>query len=295
MQSLDLNQPVARVLSTGLGISYQDQGRTGWRRYGVPASGAMDPHACHWANRLVDNPENTTILEWVLQGAEIEILQDCWLALTGADSSSNLPDWQGHHVQSGTRLRFPHNRSGVYGYLALAGGWKAESYLNSVSANPRAGLGHNLEKGDLLYAATSGSVPEFISSRSLASAEQPDYLNPAPLEVYPAPQSKYFGTSVCMTLADTTWTVSARSDRTGYRLDGPSFARQMEAIPNIKSEPVLPGSIQIPGDGFPIITMPDGPTVGGYAKIGILSQSDLARLAQCRPGTRVRFKWHSST
>jgi allophanate hydrolase subunit 2 len=106
-------------------------------------------------------------------------------------------------------------------------------------------------------------------------------------ELLPGPQFDLFTTEARAQLVSARWAVSARSDRTGFRLQGPELA-----VPeSIRSEPVLPGSFQVPGNGQPIVTMGDGPTVGGYAKLAVLREADLDWLAQCRPGTKVSFKW----
>src|SRR5438445_512056 len=168
---------VFEILEPGLGAALQDRGRPGWRRFGVPPGGAMDDHAAHWANRLLDNPPDAPVVEFLLRGPTLRV----WRA----------PQWD-------------------------------------------------------LFSETD---------RELFFAQE--------------------------------WAVSSRSDRVGYRLAGrplkPSAAQ-------ILSEPVLVGSIQIPPDGQPIVTMRDGPTVGGYPKLGLVEAADVSWLAQCRPGVRVRFQ-----
>src|SRR5438874_13736444 len=110
---------VLKVLEPGLGASLQDQGRSGWRRFGVPSIGAMDDHAASWANRLLDNTPSSPVLELLLQGAKLAVLHDIWVALTGADAEASIPMWQAVHVHPGQLIQFPHNHRGSWCYVGL--------------------------------------------------------------------------------------------------------------------------------------------------------------------------------
>jgi len=114
-----------------------------------------------------------------------------------------------------------------------------------------------------------------------------DYTAPPTLRVWRGPQWEFFSEADRGLFFAEGWTVSSQSDRVGYRLEGTPLKA---AANQIISEPVLTGSIQIPSSGLPIVTMRDGPTVGGYPKLGILDSRDLSWLAQCRPGARVHFE-----
>src|SRR5207247_8083709 len=104
---------VFEILEPGLGATLQDRGRPGWRRFGVPPSGAMDDHAAAWANRLLDNPPDAPVLELLLQGAKLCVLADTWLAITGADADCNLPTWRAVRAAPGQLIQFSHTNSGV--------------------------------------------------------------------------------------------------------------------------------------------------------------------------------------
>jgi biotin-dependent carboxylase-like uncharacterized protein len=280
---------VIEIISTGVGISVQDFGRSGWRRFGVPAGGVMDRSSAAQANALLGNRDDAPVLEILMQGAKLRVLQDTWIALAGADLGCELEPWTAREVKAGSVLNFPVNRCGLWAYLALPGGIDAAQWLGSASVDARNGLGEVLSRGSQLSAlANSPAVStERVGRRVLSITERRDFSKPPILRLLPGPQFDLFSHVSRAQLVDAEWTVSARSDRTGYRLDGPV----LEIPESIKSEPVLPGSFQIPGNGQPIITMNDGPTVGGYAKLAVLRESDLDWLAQCRPGTKVSFRW----
>src|SRR5262245_43417725 len=98
--------PVMKIVSPGLRASLEDNGRSGWRKFGVPAGGVMDAHAAHWANRLLDNPADTPVIELLLQGAQLLALRDVWLAIAGADAGCALPIWRSAHVLAGGKIEF---------------------------------------------------------------------------------------------------------------------------------------------------------------------------------------------
>jgi len=284
-----MHEAVFEILDPGLGATVQDRGRIGWRRFGVPPSGAMDDHAAEWANRLLDNPAVTPVVEFLLQGAKLRALRATWIAVTGADAKANVPAWRVARAEKGDVIQFPKNRSGVWVYLAVEGGFFGETLLGSASVYPRGGLGRALAKGDILSHPASAhfQLPAGVAGRAVDRHEVRNYDAAPPLRVFRGPQWDFFSDSDREFFFDQEWTVSSQSDRVGYRLEGNPL--RMGTI-QIVSEPVLVGSVQIPTNGLPIVTMRDGPTVGGYPKLGILDAGDVSWLAQCRPGLRVRFQ-----
>ncbi|MEO0508701.1 MAG: biotin-dependent carboxyltransferase family protein [Verrucomicrobiota bacterium] len=280
------------ILSTGSGIALQDGGRRGWLRYGVPAGGAMDRHAMHAANRLLGNKADAPVVEVLMQGARFRATDDLWVALAGADSCSLVAAWSAKKVRLGEVLEFSKKAVGLFAYLAVPGGFQAEHWFGSVSADPRNGLGKIIRKGDIVEpsARQPGLSTGGIGRRLLIEEERRKYLSKEYFSLLPGPQFELFSAQAREALVVSEWMVSPKSDRTGYRLQGPSIS-----VPDsIPSEPVLPGSFQVPGNGKPIITMVDGPTVGGYPKIAVLKDVDRDRLAQCAPGTQLFFKWADS-
>jgi biotin-dependent carboxylase-like uncharacterized protein len=276
------------IIATGVGLSIQDRGRAGWRRFGVPPGGAMDRRSALVANQLLGNRPDAGVLEILMQGAQLRIVRDTWVALAGADLGCELTPWSACEVKAGTLLSFPHNRAGLWAYLAVPGGFAVESWFGSASVDARNGLGQSLQRGCQLSAQLRAPHISLdrVGRRLLAVAQHRDFSGPMTFELLPGPQFESFSARAREQFFSAEWTVSARSDRTGFRLEGP----RLEVPDSIRSEPVLPGSFQIPGNGQPIVTMVDGPTVGGYAKIAVLKEADIDWLAQCRPGTRIRFK-----
>jgi KipI family sensor histidine kinase inhibitor len=313
-------QPVLRILDPGLGVSLQDTGRQGFRRFGVPSSGTVDPVTATWANRLLDNPPDAPVLELCLQGQCLEALRDGWVAVCGGSHPRGQAPYRAFRVRAGESLDFGPGDSGVWTYLAVPGGFWAEAFLESRSANPRAGIGRTLRSGDLILRNPAGDwhPPSGVAARSVAPDQWVTDRDTGPLRVWPGPQWAQFDAESQRRLFETEWRVTSQCDRVGYRLrsdrdaqsgsnrpttprPGPNHDRT-EKVPeppapgglawtggSLISEPVLTGSIQVPADGQPIVTLHDGPTLGGYPKIAWIDPRDLPRLVQRRSGQPVGF------
>ncbi len=284
-----MNDPVLTVLDPGLGAAFQDQGRHGWRRFGVPPGGAMDARAAEMANRLLGNPPWAPVIELLLQGAAFLARRDAWFALTGADMEASVPAWRAFRLRENERLVLPRHRAGVWAYLAVEGGFSAPHWLDSASTLAAAGLGQPLAKGDALFRRANESrfvLPHRIAGRLAPPAERRDYLAPPPLRVWKGPQWEWFDPAAREAFFAQEWVVSAQSNRAGYRLEGTPVP-----VPDrsLISEPILLGSIQLPPGGQPLVILNDGPTVGGYPKIALLDPDARHWLVQCRPGQPVRF------
>lgn len=287
-----LRQAVLEVLQPGVGMSLQDLGRRGWKRFGVPPGGAMDEHAARWANVLSGNRPEAPVLELLLQGARLRALTRIEVAVTGGAASTlaggNPRGWGTFVLNPDDELRLPPFEAGVWTYLSVPGGFIDQCWFGSVSVFPRGGLGLPIPAGAVLQRPPTTRPPmeEGVSRRWVHPSEQRDYLRPPPVPVWPGPQWDLFTEAARTTFFQQDWSVSSNSDRTGYRLTGSSIGPAADTIP---SEPVLPGSIQVPPDGQPIITMRDGPTVGGYPKLGLVAPGALSWLSQIRPGQKVHF------
>ncbi|TMP99631.1 MAG: biotin-dependent carboxyltransferase family protein [Verrucomicrobia bacterium] len=283
-----MSHEVFEILDAGLGATLQDRGRVGWRRFGVPPGGAMDQHAAGWANRLLDNPPDAPVVEFLLQGARLKALCDTWIAVTGAAAGASVPTWRAVQVHAGELLRFKAGEAGVWIYLCVEGGFAGKRRLGSASVYARGKLGRPFSRGDVLCRATGAhfELPCGIAGRVVDRDEQRRYESPPPLRVWRGPQWSCFSETDRDVFFAQEWAVSSQSDRIGYRLLGMALKSQTAQI---LSEPVLVGTIQVATDGQPIVTMRDGPTVGGYPKLGLLEAADSSWLAQCRPGGKVRF------
>jgi len=277
------------ILDAGFGATLQDQGRPGWRRFGVPSGGAMDDHAASWANRLLDNPPGSPVLELLLQGAKLRARRELWLALTGADATANVPRWRAVRVQPNAVIELLRSIWGVWIYVAVEGGFVAPRWFGSASVCVRAGIGGAFRAREVASAAGHKPfvLPPGVAARVAPPMEQRDYRRPPALRVWPAPQVGLFSRGDRERFFDQAWTLSSQSDRVGYRLQGTPLESRP---PQIISEPVRVGTVQVPENGLPIVTLRDGPTVGGYPKLGVLDPADVSWLVQCRPGQSVRFR-----
>lgn len=283
------SKPCLRVLHPGVRTTIQDLGRPGWRRFGVPPGGAMDPVAAAEANLLVGNPPDAPVLELCLQGQQFEVLHGAWISVGGPDTGGTLKRAEAQWMRAGSVLRFPQPFVGTWVYLAVEGGVCGRRLLGSFSTNPTAGMGRDLATGDEVFHGPSEATRAWapIARRLISDLARRDFAHPPVLRVWPGPQWGKFSDLARDTFFATPWKVSSQSDRAGYRLDG---AEILPPAGSLASEPVLVGSIQVPPGGQPIVTMPDGPTIGGYHKLGVVDPEDLRWLVQTPPGRCVRFR-----
>jgi biotin-dependent carboxylase-like uncharacterized protein len=284
-----------RVLDAGPLTLVQDLGRTGLATLGVGRSGAFDRAAHRLANRLVGNVESAASLEVLLGGAAIALPAGTWFAVTGAEGPVTLDDVPvptAHAVRAereGAVLRFGLAANGLRYTVAVRGGVDVEPTLGSRARDTLSALGPRpLAAGDTLWLGkdTAGPVPAV----DLVPVDAPGH-NRAELAVRPGPRRDWFTDEAWNHMLQTAWTVSARSDRTGVRLDGAELERRAEtAGRELPSEGMLPGAIQVSPDGVPTILGPDHPVTGGYPVIAVVTANTLDRLAQVRPGQRVRLR-----
>jgi allophanate hydrolase len=209
------------------------------------------------------------------------------VALAGAQRSAELAGQPvtlntSCTLRDGERLNLGGARTGVFSYLAIEGGITGEATFGSLAVNARAGLGRPyprpLQAGD--------SIATQLAKERLERALALPPAAAGPIRAVLGPQHDEFGDAVELFLAGD-WTVSAASDRMGYRLEGPSIPHAHGH--NIVSDGTVNGSIQIPGNGLPIVLMPDRGTTGGYPKIATVISADFARLTQTQPGQKFRF------
>ncbi len=280
--------PVLRAIAPGPYVTIQDGGRLGWRRFGVSGCGAMDLPSLAAANALVGNPPDAPALEFAHVGGSWEVLADSVrIAVTGgsfaitADGVAVQP-WRSHRLQRGQVLHIKGASDAVWGYLAVAHGLDLTPQLGSCATHMRSGLGvARFVEGDML--------PLRAASVSLARERQlvPHAYTRDPIRVVLGPQDGYFSRQQIETFLASTYRMTHRSDRMGAWLDGPIVAHS--AGFNVVSDGLVPGSIQIPGSGMPVVLMMDCQTIGGYPKLATIVSADLPRFAQCRPGSMVSF------
>jgi antagonist of KipI len=286
------------VLEIGGLATIQDDGRVGWRKFGVPASGPMDMFAFRAAHALAGNPPDAALLEIGLGDVAFRAQQDCILAVTGMGYRLSIyiwdfPLWGSFFVRAGWTVRLSKTGDGMWSYLAVAGGIRAPPVLGSRSTYLRGAFGgwdgRQLQTGDTLQTGNLARLPHELSGRLLPEEARPDYQSQPVVDMIMGPQTEQFSDEEIATFLSSEYSVSGASDRMGYRLDGPALAQRARS--ELVSEGMLPGAIQIPPGGQPIVMMADCPTTGGYAKIGTVTGADLPLLAQCVPQTSsVRFR-----
>jgi biotin-dependent carboxylase-like uncharacterized protein len=277
------------ISAIGPASSVQDGGRHGAQRYGLAESGAMDALALAAANSLAGNAHFAAAIEIGPFGAKFTAREGAVrVALAGASRNADI---SGRAVAVGTSMTLADGetltlgfaRGGSFSYLAIEGGIAGEPMFGSLAVNARAGLGspfpRPLQAGDELPAAAPSSTAERRIDLQPVVAE-------APIHVVMGPQDDEFGDATKLFL-DSEWKISATSDRMGYRLEGPVI-RHLHGH-NIVSDGTVNGSIQVPGNGQPIVLMMDRNTSGGYPKIATVITADLGRFAQIPAGKAFRF------
>ena len=287
----------------------QDTGRYGFQKYGVLVSGAMDLFSLKLGNILVGNKESEGALEMTMSGPFLKLPAGLVFALTGADLGAKLggkpvPLNRAVYVKEDSALSFGFAAKGARGYLTVAGGFAVPEVMNSKSTYLRAKIGGvggapladgtELETGDLtaeqekLAAARAGLGGKPFSTLGWSVGTESLFAG-EPIRVTQGLQADWFSHATLHAFFRSGYTITAQSDRMGYRLSGTPLPYKDSSLEMI-SEPVTFGSIQVPADGNPIILMADRQTTGGYAKIGQVIQADLSRLAQMKPGQTIYFQ-----
>ncbi len=272
------------------GSSVQDGGRFGGQRYGLTPSGAVDRLALAAANCLLGNAAFAAAIElgplpasFKARGGPIR------LALTGAGrtvevSGRSLAINQAFTLHEDETLSLGMARAGVFTYLAIMGGIPGEPMFGSLSVNARAGLGAPFQRS--LKADDELTVNMGVDAPPAMIALPTPALSP--IHVVMGPQDDEFSDETKALFLNSDWRISAVSDRMGYRLEGPPIPHLHGH--NIVSDGTVTGSIQVPGNGQPIVLLPDRGTSGGYPKIATVVTADLGRFGQLPAGATFRFK-----
>jgi biotin-dependent carboxylase-like uncharacterized protein len=284
------------VLEPGILTTIQDLGRYGFSQFGVPPSGALDVFSYRAGNLLVGNQQGEASLETTVMGLKLKTLREVVIAITGGDLSPTLNGeplemWRTHLLVEGDIINFKKVRTGCRAYLAASGGLVFPQIMGSRStylSGKFGGLeGRALRKGDILFAPNIRPPLSQLGFRFPADWI-PEFDKEAVLRVIPGPQGHHFTEKGFQTFSSSSYQVTPQCDRMGVRLEGPGIERRSDEEESIISEGLIAGSIQVPGDGKPIIILKELVT-GGYAKIATVISTDLSKIAQRKPGDRVRF------
>lgn len=281
----------------GLLTTVQDLGRWGQQALGVPVAGAMDTHALRVANALVDNPPAAAGLEVTLLGPTLRAEAPIVMAVAGAAFAIRVND---AGVTAGTAFDVPAGGvvtfgpreagSGARAYLAMAGGIDTPLVLGSRATHLVSRMGgvdgRALVAGDVLPIGPAPPARRGPRPRWLPLDAMPQDA-PRAVRVLLGPQDDWFTPAAVEAFLTSPFTVSSRSDRMGFRLEGPTLETRTRG--QLLSEPVAFGAVQVPASGDPILLMADRQTAGGYPKIATVISADLPVAGQLSPGDRIRF------
>ncbi|MFC2947285.1 5-oxoprolinase subunit C family protein [Virgibacillus sediminis] len=282
------SREIFEVVKPGMYTTFQDMGRKGYQRYGVPTAGAMDPFALQAANIIAGNSPDAAALEVTLLGPELIACTDVTIVITGAELGPEINGrpaamWSTRIMREGDRLSFGKYQSGTRAYIAVSGGFDAPRYFGSSSADVKSGLGAMLKKKDKII----GYPRPVEQGIGLSRKHIPAYKNSIKAAVIEGPHTESFTDRGRETFFNTVHRLDANSNRMGYKLRSEGI--QVKEDREIFSDAVPMGGIQVPGNGQPIILMADRQTTGGYPRIGTVASVDIPKLAQLAPGGEVSF------
>lgn len=287
------------VLSAHGPVTIQDGGWIGHYRNGVSRSGAMDRLALALANALLGNDIDAACIEVPLTPLRLRFDVDLAFAIAGADCGATLdgqplPPYWARRARAGQKLHLDRVRWGSFAYIALEGGVDVPPVLGARSTHLRGGFGglggRPLQRGDTIAAGRRGTL---LPPRGIGALPLPPLPVPGAngdvvgVRVLPAGEYDLFTPAARAQFWELDWTVSRQSNRAGYRLEGPALPMTVRA--EMLSHGIVPGTIQVPAGGPPIIQLADAATMGGYPKIGTVIEADLWRTAQVVPGQKLRF------
>jgi biotin-dependent carboxylase-like uncharacterized protein len=280
---------VLTVLAAGPQTTVQDRGRPGWASIGVTRSGAADRAAAGLANRLVGNDPSAAVLEATAGGLGVRAERTLLVAVTGAPAPVTVdgrpaPFDAPLTLRPGQVLVLGMPPVGLRTYLAVRGGVDVPPVLGSRSTDTLSGLGPaRLAAGDRLPVGTLAAEEPFVDVAPVGAPSSRPVLG-----ILPGPRRDWLTPDAWTALTGEEWTVSPDSDRVGLRLSGPVL--ELASTEELPSEGLVPGAVQVPPDGAPVLFLADHPVTGGYPVLAVVRSSDLPAAAQLRPGDVVRFR-----
>ncbi len=281
-------KPLLLVTKQGVYGSLQDQGRFGYRAFGIPLSGPMDKVSFQAAQLILENPHDQTSFEMFVGGFEFEALADGVYVLTGGHCTclvNNTPIemWKTFHLMNGDRLVIKHVNQGAIVYLTPLGGFTSQVKLGSRSNLSLGQLGINITKGSILYGQDSAP---FHYNRGLYAPYRPTFDRAISVRVLKGPHFHLFREESQRHFLQNAFQFIG-GNRMGYYVKGTVL--QLQEMQDILSEATQFGTIQVPPSGHPIILMADAQTVGGYPIIATVHEDDLHKVAQMRMFNTIRF------
>ncbi len=280
-----------QLIAAGVLSLLQDNGRFGQGALGLTTGGAMDAPSAYWANRLLGNNSNASLIECSVGGLQLLAQTDSYVAVTGAELPLTINGkpaelWTVHKIQQGDLIELGMVSKGLRAYLAVAGGFNVTPQFGSASTVLREGIGglngHKLQTGDLLSVPTVPLLPRL----SLPQQYRPQFNRTLTLRLVEGYQAHSFTSTERQRFYLHSYKVTPQADRMGYKLSGAAISCQQTQL---LSEGICYGAVQIPPDGQPIVLLNDRQTLGGYPKIGAVLSLDCALLAQATAGTEIYF------
>jgi antagonist of KipI len=285
---INMSVPLLKVLKPGLSSSIQDSGRLQWQSFGVPASGVMDRFSHRVGNILLGNKPTEAVIEIIMGGFEVEVLNNIHIVISGADlqpaiNGVPVPLWRVLTLKKGDNLKFSGPKQGTYCYLAIADGIEAPNMMGSKSSYAQAGIGENFKKGLILY----GKEGRACARVGLRTELVPIYEKNPTIRINLGPNVQYFNEDTIEQLFKQRFAIKQFS-RMGYRLQGEPLNHSLKN--SLLSNAVPYGAIQVPSNGQPIVLMVDRQTTGGYPVIGTVITVDLPKMAQVQSGNHISFQ-----
>lgn len=290
----------ATVVRAGFLTTVQDLGRKGYREFGVSLGGALDAFGLRVANLLVGNEKSAAGLEITLGGLQLRFADERIVAWCGGEfdvrvGSTSLPAGHAACLEADEELKFGRPQIGCRSWLAISGGIDVPIVLESRTTDLRANFGglegRALRDGDEFPLGEKPRSTPAATERISSWSPPHDWVSPARREPILrfawGPDWIRFDDVTIQRFTNESFVVSPDSDRMGVRLEGPELKRNDNV--DLISEAVVPGTIQVPPDGKPILLLGDCQTIGGYPKIAHVITVDLAQAAQLRAGDTVRF------
>jgi allophanate hydrolase len=284
------------VIASAALATIQDLGRLGLRRSGVPWAGALDPAALRLANALAGNAQGAPAIEFFVTGATLRALDapvrlafagDFPVELSRDGRKIMVESWRSLTLAPGESVRAGPVASGRVGYVAVTG-LTVPMVLGSAATYARAGLGG--VEGRVLAPGMRLVAQAQEPGTQEAILRQPPAAERGPIRVVLGPQDDHFTEEAIADFLSGEFRVSPQADRMGIRLAGPTLRHRADKGAEIVSDATVPGSIQVPGNGQPIVLLADAQTAGGYPKIATVASADLPRLAVAPIGAAVRFR-----
>ena len=283
-----------KVIRSGINTTFQDKGRPNLYHLGIPFSGAMDNRNYLLVNKLVENDLNNPVLEFAYQGPHLKYIGDkISFAVTG-DVSFKIKSktseidgncYESYEINNGDEINILSTNKSVYGYLSFSGKFEVSYQWGSCSTNTKSNIGAN--NGKKLQ---NEQIINIAQINKNFNKKRINYFNTKieKIRVIKGTNFNYFSEIAINNFFKKEFKISKLSDRMGMRLEGNKLENIYNS--NIKSEGLIKGVIQVPGDGNPIVMLSDHGTIGGYPKIAVIISADYDRLVQLPSGSKIKFQ-----